>query len=385
MFALFLTVIVLLMSGYFFWRFHVAFPQAGLGWHVAVAAVLVLLASGRFIFRAMESAGWEFASDLANWILVVWMVILFWFVCAGVLMNVWNGLVWLVQRIAEPAGRALIPPKVSFFACLAIIVVGLIWGWFEAANVSINRVVIEVEHLPPGRDSVVIAQISDLHIGSPRSEQRLLRSIKLLQEAQPDMLVSTGDLVDADFHQVNRMAERFQAINPPLGKYAIFGNHEFYTGPEQSRMFHEHAGFVLLRQESAVPAENLRLVGVDDETAERFSRNPLVNELAVLPNRKRAETVILLKHRPIVEPEAAELFDLQLSGHIHGGQIFPFEYITRMQFDYFTGVHQLAAGSTLFVSTGTGTWGPPLRVGAPPEVTLIELRRRTPTTQWGGK
>ena len=118
------------------------------------------------------------------------------------------------------------------------------------------------------------------------------------------------------------------------------------------------------------------LVGVDDPAVRWRDRNADVSELPLLPPGETDDVVVLLKHQPTVDPAAVGRFDLQLSGHTHGGQVFPFLWFTRLFYDYGPGLHDLGDGSLLYVSRGTGTWGPPFRLAAPPEVTLVELRQK---------
>jgi hypothetical protein len=377
MFGLMMTAGVALLSMYFFWRFHAAFRPLG-RWNFPVLGVLAVPATARYWGRALSRAGWEQLGDISRLVLVVWMVLLFWFLCVGLALNLWNASTWLAGRRWIGARRLRVPPRAGFLAAGVLVILAGVWGWFEARNVRVGHVVVEVDHLPEGRDSLRIAQITDVHVGSFYSRQRLGAAVRLLRQLEPDLIVSTGDLVDDDLERIGHMAKELGQLSAPLGKYAVFGNHEFYTGVQDSMRFHEISGFTVLRQEAAVPIRGLRIVGVDDPAARRRGgKGGRIDEMPILPEPTAGELVVLLKHQPAVNPEAIGRFDLQLSGHTHGGQVFPFEWLTLLLYDYSSGRHDLPGGSTFYVSRGTGTWGPPLRLGAPPEVTLVELRRRT--------
>lgn len=152
------------------------------------------------------------------------------------------------------------------------------------------------------------------------------------------------------------------------------GNHEAYAGLKDALAFTERAGFVTLRGRAVTVAGLLDVAGVDDPAvASGGSERDL---LASLP---RDRFTLLLKHRPRVDPDAVGLFDLQLSGHTHDGQIFPFTVVVRLAHPTMAGRYPLSQGSELYVSRGSGTWGPPFRVGAPPEVTIVELVRKAPS------
>lgn len=377
MFALIFTAGVALLCGYFFWRFYVSFPGLGRKRWI-VGAVLLALASGRFVARGSRWLGLEDVGEMAWMTTAVMLVLLFWFLSLGLLVHLWNGLAWLVGCAVKKVRRWQLRPRPAFILSMILIACATVWGWFEAQWIGVRHVTIEVVELPAGRTHLRVALVSDLHVGSPRSRQRLDEAIRLLVELEPDLLVSTGDMVDARFEKVGHMAELFKQVDPPLGKFAILGNHDFYAGLSDTMAFHKAAGFVVLRQESAVPVPGVRLVGVDDPAARRRGHPGKVDEMPVLKKTPSGDLVILLKHRPVIDPDALPFIDVQLSGHIHGGQVYPFSFFTWAAYGFRPGRHVLTDRATLYVTPGTGTWGPPLRVGNPPEVTLIQLRRKQP-------
>ncbi len=137
--------------------------------------------------------------------------------------------------------------------------------------------------------------------------------------------------------------------------------------------FTEKAGFRVLRGEALNIAGIITIAGVDDPTGKRDSLFRGTSERALLSGLPREKFTLLLKHMPVVDENAPGLFDLQLSGHTHKGQIFPFSLITRLFFQTYAGLVQLPNNSRLYVNRGSGTWGPPIRFLSPPEVTVIEL------------
>ncbi len=374
MFMLIFTAGIALLSVYFFWRFHAVFASLG-RWNLAVLALLALLASSRYLARASGRLGWLNLSEAIKLVGAVWLVLLLWFLVVGLALNLWNLLAASSALVRPGLGRLRIGPGSSFAVTAVLVAAAGTWAWFEAARIRVNHVVIEVAHLPPGVQSLRLAQVTDLHVGAARSRGRLADTVRMLQDLRPDLVVSTGDLIDADFERIGSLAGQFRQVQPPLGKFAVLGNHEFYAGLDDSLAFHEAAGFRLLRQESAEPIEGLRLVGVDDPAARRRGRGERVDEMPVLPGGPRQALVILLKHQPRINDAAVGRFDVQLSGHTHGGQVYPFSVVPRLVYGYWPGLHELSDGSKLWLSRGTGTWGPPLRLGNPPEITLIEFRR----------
>ncbi|MEW6490627.1 MAG: metallophosphoesterase, partial [Thermodesulfobacteriota bacterium] len=246
-----------------------------------------------------------------------------------------------------------------------------IYGLFEATDLRVETVRLTTEKLPAGVDRLRIAQVSDLHLGLLHREEALAPVISAVRELEPDLLVATGDIVDAQMDHLDGLTALWQRLEPPLGKFAVTGNHEYYAGLAQGLDFLARSGFAVLRNEAVPVGDTLVIAGVDDPAG---SRTP--DDAAVLgPAATGALFTVLLKHRPWVSEAATGLFDLQLSGHTHRGQIFPFHLFVRRAYPYLEGLHTLPGGGRLYVSRGTGTWGPPMRVLAPPEVTLFEIAR----------
>ncbi len=201
-------------------------------------------------------------------------------------------------------------------------------------------------------------------------EGRLSRILKEVKKAGPDLFISTGDLVDSQINHLQGLTRLFQEIQPRYGKFAITGNHEFYAGLPQALDFTRQAGFTMLRGEGVTIEGFLNLAGVDDPAG---GAGTGLTEKELLSRFPRGWYTILLKHRPVIAPDSLGLFDLQISGHTHRGQIFPFVLLTRIFFPYYSGFFHLPGGALLYVSRGSGTWGPPIRFLTPPEVTIYDL------------
>jgi predicted MPP superfamily phosphohydrolase len=150
-------------------------------------------------------------------------------------------------------------------------------------------------------------------------------------------------------------------------------DHEYYWREKASLAFHRLAGFRILRQDATRIAPAVVLAGVDDGAGRYTSQTCLDDENAALDLAPRDSFVILLKHQPLVRKKSIDRFDLQLSGHIHGGQIFPFQLVIHFLYPYASSMHRFGSRSLLNVSRGVGTWGPPMRLRAQPEICLITL------------
>jgi predicted MPP superfamily phosphohydrolase len=263
-------------------------------------------------------------------------------------------------------------PLARFILSLLLSVALSAYALCEACFPRVKRVVIETEKLPRDIGSLKIAQISDVHLGPVVGKRRAQRIARKVSDVKPDILVSTGDLIDARPAYLGGMEEIFGDIHAPLGKYAVLGNHEVSAGLGPSLAFLEDAGFQVLRNEAAVPGNAIRIAGADDAAA--GSKNTGLKNLGSSGENGCGLFTLYLKHRPPFKNSGDDVaFDLQLSGHTHGGQLFPFRYVTLGYYPRLRGMYQLKNGKLLYVNPGAGTWGPPMRFLTPPEITVIEI------------
>ena len=351
----------------------------GLGASVALALFLAIMVVAPLAVRLLDRQGMHLLGRYLAYAAYTWMGLLFFFICLSLCQDTYNLFMMVLALLPGSSTGSLVwKGRASFISMvLGVFFLGGLSG-YSAWQIRLVPVVLPTTKLPPQLDKLTIAQISDVHLGPMVGERRLSRIIRLLERAKPDLLVSTGDLVDAQMDQSNHLADMLATLDPPLGKFAIAGNHEFYAGIRQSGRFLRKAGFKLLRNEGFEVNGLINLVGVDDPAGKRrYPENGQVGkeEKILLAESYSKRFTLLLKHRPKIETESLGQFDLQLSGHTHGGQIFPFSLITRLFYSRERGLYLLDKESVLYVSRGTGTWGPPMRLLSPPEVTLIELQR----------
>ncbi|TWJ17756.1 metallophosphoesterase [Geobacter argillaceus] len=354
--------------GYFFLKAR----AAGIG-TPALALFLIVMVSAPILVRVLERAGHETVARVMAYVGYCWMGFLFLFVVSAALLDLGRLLTWLAGALLRRDSPLPLAGTTGFLlpCCLAL---GIgIYGWFEALDIRQERVTLVTAKLPPGIERLRIVQISDVHVGLIVREERIRQIIAVIREANPDILVSTGDLVDGHVSHFNGIAELFRELHPRYGAFAITGNHEYYAGIAQANAFTERAGFTLLPGRTRDVAGMITIAGVDDPAASRFGPAKQEKEATLLGPLPRHRFTLLLKHRPVVDPTSVGLYDLQLSGHVHKGQIFPFTLLTYLTFPVHAGLTRLSAGSNLYVSRGTGTWGPPIRFLAPPEVTIIDL------------
>jgi predicted MPP superfamily phosphohydrolase len=351
----------------------------GIPTNIFLITFMVIMVFAPIIIHISEKQGSEFFARLMSYVGYMWMGLLFLFTCASVVIDIYHFLIYLSGLIVRKDLIALIPSsRISFFIPLILSILIAIYGFFEAQNIRTEKITIRSPKIPESVGRLRIVQISDVHLGLIVRKEMLERILKEVRAAGPDLLVSTGDLVDGQINSLPGLAELLSEINPRYGKFAITGNHEFYAGLNQAMDFTEKAGFTILRGKGLTIAGLINVAGVDDPAGNNYGLFRKVKEKELLSGLPPEKFTLFLKHRPLLDRNAIGLFDLQLSGHTHKGQIFPFSLITRLSYPADSGCLTLQNNSHLYVSRGAGTWGPPIRFLSPPEVTVIEIVPVTP-------
>ena len=358
---------------YVFWKARAALD---FGWKggLALALFMIAMVLSPILVRLSERAGLESLPRLIAYIGYFWMGILFVFFSVSLVLDIYRLFVLTAGFVMQrDIASIMISARALFTISLVLSILINFYGYFEARDIRTEKILIKSSKIPERVERIRIVQISDVHVGLIVREERLKRIVSKIKEAMPDILVSTGDLVDGQINNLQGLAEFLQEIRPRYGKFAVTGNHEYYAGLSQPLDFTKRAGFTVLRGKVQTLPIGIHIAGVDDPTGKRYGLSKNITEKELLSNPGGEGFRILLKHRPLIDRDAAGLFDLQLSGHVHKGQIFPFNLLTYIFYPVRAGHNSLASGSSIYVSRGTGTWGPPVRFLAPPEVTVIDL------------
>ena len=373
---LFLLIYVSIYGGvhvYTFLKLKGGF-ELGLSANLLLAMLMVLMVAAPIVVHLLEHNGQGALARGLAYISYMWMGLLFVFITSSFLFDIYKFLHYLARNLSgsllanltlSPRGYTLI----SIFLSIAIIG----YGYFEALNIRTEHITIETDKLPASIEKIRIAQISDVHLGLIVGKLRFGRMLDNVREARPDLLVSTGDLVDGHMDDPESLAVMLKNIPTRYGKYAITGNHEFYAGLKDALAFTEKAGFTVLRGKGQTVQGVINIVGLDDPARGPYRSEHMVLEKELLQSLPREKFTLFLKHQPVISKSSLSLFDLQLSGHTHQGQIFPFNFMTRLAYRIPSGLTNLGNNTRIYVSRGTGTWGPPIRFLAPPEVTVIDL------------
>lgn len=251
-----------------------------------------------------------------------------------------------------------------------------IYSYYETLKPEIYHITISTPKLPDNY-KIRILHITDVHLGPVLGYDRIEMVRQAVEKFQPDILVSTGDLVDGNMRDKFLLAQALSELRSPLGKFAVVGNHEYYRGIERAIEFTRASGFEVLRGDFREINGKLIIAGLDDDDCKFFSTclGPLrASEL--LTSIPQDRFIVLLKHKPKIEKDASIHFDLMLSGHTHGGLYYPVgKWILKWIFDFeYPGLRQIEGSRYIFVSKGLGTGGPPMRFLTPPDMAVIDLK-----------
>ncbi|MBB3102182.1 metallophosphoesterase [Azomonas macrocytogenes] len=279
--------------------------------------------------------------------------------------------------ILLPFGEASAWAHGSAVAVLVIVAVVSLFGVFNARRLArVKEVEIALPGLPEAFSGFSIVQLSDIHVGPTIKHDYIERIVQRVNGLDPDFVAITGDLVDGTVAQLSRHIAPLGALRGRHGVAVVTGNHEYYAGALQWIDELRRIGLSVLLNEHLVlqhDGAELVIAGVTDYSAGRYFDTHRSDPLAALVGAPEAARKILLAHQPRSAHAALEAgFDLQLCGHTHGGQFWPWVHFVRLQQPWVAGIQQLGK-LKVYISRGTGYWGPPIRFAAPAEITHIRL------------
>jgi len=244
------------------------------------------------------------------------------------------------------------------------------YGFINAHLIRVRTLDVPIAKKAAGRKSLNVVMASDIHLSSIIGKGRIDRIVEKINSLSPEIVLLPGDIVDGDLNPVihQNLGESLRMIKAPLGVYAVTGNHEYYGGMERACEYITEHGVKVLRDSTVLIDSSFYIVGRDDREVRK--RKQLAELMEKVDKRL---PVILMDHQPFhLEEAEVNGVDLQLSGHTHHGQMWPFNYVTDIVYELAYGY--VVKGSThIYVSSGVGTWGPPIRIGADPEIVNIRL------------
>ncbi|MGQ9347198.1 metallophosphoesterase [Mycolicibacterium gilvum] len=370
--TLIVLTIMLLLFGVPWWTL----VMSGNAWPVPVlvagtvvfAAAFVALPTTMLLGHGRRSDPASVAGDVllgVGWVLFVWSVL-------GQLF----GLVLLVGGVEDPARSRIVTTAVL------VVSVGLLgWGHFEAMRVpQIRRLDVTLARLGPALDGLRVAVITDTHYGPINRARWSAAVVDRVNELDADVVCHVGDIADGTTDIRDAQAAPLAMVRAKAARVYVTGNHEYFSEAQGWLDYMERIGWDALHNRHIVVergGDRLVVAGVDDATAAGSGvRGHGADLTAALDGADPSSPVLLLAHQPkqVVRAAAAGV-DLQLSGHTHGGQMWPFNFLVRLEQPVVQGLSRHGERTQLYTSRGTGFWGPPFRVFAPSEITLLTLRR----------
>jgi predicted MPP superfamily phosphohydrolase len=283
-------------------------------------------------------------------------------------------LILLAAGVADPDRARIVTAVVALVSLVA-----LLWGYAEAMRVSrVRRVDVTLPRLGPALDGLRVVLLTDTHYGPIDRARWSARVVEVVNSLDADIVAHTGDIADGEVSERRAQAAPLGDVRAKLGRVYVTGNHEYFSGAQRWVEHMASLGWEALHNRHLVVGrgeDQLIVAGVDDRTAAGSGvPGHHADHTAALAGADPELPVLLLAHQPRqVDGAVAHGVDLQLSGHTHGGQMWPFHYLVRIDQPVLQGLSRHGAHTQLYTSRGTGFWGPPFRIFAPSEITLLTL------------
>jgi uncharacterized protein len=373
-----LSVLSLFVHAYIAWRLipdlvDFAWAQIGIALLVILSAVSMQAGFSHWRSRRLQQSRHHNIVMVTAFIAMGFLSSLF---VLTLLRDVALAIIWIGSQLG-------LPLSVSTFAVWSALVVPAAatlmtaWGLVNARRTArVVKVDVPIVNLPASLDGFTIAQISDIHVGQTIKGDYLQSIVGAVNSLQADMVAVTGDLVDGSVAQLRSHVEPLRDLTSRHGTYFVTGNHEYYSGVTAWVSELRRLGINVLLNEHVVLRHNddsLVIAGVTDYSGHHFDESHRSDAVAAVASAPDGVVRILLAHQPRSAAGALQAgFDLQLSGHTHGGQFWPWNFFVRLQQPFTAGLHRLQS-LWVYTSRGTGYWGPPKRFGAPSEITYLRL------------
>jgi uncharacterized protein len=377
-FIIFFTVVLViygLVNSYIFIRGLQSIP-VGSSWRPWYIAGFWLIASSFVVARIMERAYPCGFTGVITWIGSFWLAFMLYFILIALFIDfarvinhffhIFPGSLYIDYQQTK---------LVAFLVSISLVTLIVAIGFINARNPRIRKLELHVGKVVSGQKSLNIVMASDIHLGTIIAKRKANRLVETINSLHPDIVLFAGDVVDEDLAPVikNNLGANLVQIKSKLGVYAITGNHEYIGGVEPAVKYLQEHGITVLRDTAMLIDQRFYLVGREDRDRSRFTGKPRKELYELIKQVDFSLPVILLDHQPFnLERAVKPGVDLQLSGHTHHGQLWPFNYITTAMYEISCG-YKLIGKTHFYVSTGFGTWGPPVRLGNRPEIVQIIL------------
>ena len=373
-----LSVISLLIHGYIAWRLipalvDLSWLQIGVALLVILSAISLQVGLNHWRSRRRQQSRGHDVAMMAAFVAMGFLSSLF---VLTLLRDVALAGVWIGSQL----GLAISVSAFAAWSALAVAAAATmmtVWGLVNARRTArVVAVDVPIADLPASLHGFTIAQISDIHIGPTIKGDYVQSIVGAVNRLQADMVAVTGDLVDGSVAQLRSHVAPLSGLTSRHGTYFVTGNHEYYSGVTAWVAELRGLGVNVLLNEHVVLHHNdsaLVIAGVTDHSGHHFDASHRSDPAAAIATAPDDLVRILLAHQPRSAAAALQAgFQLQLSGHTHGGQFWPWNFFVRLQQPFTAGLHRQQS-LWVYTSRGTGYWGPPKRFGAPSEITHIRL------------
>lgn len=364
-----------LINYYIFQRALQAIPS-GTSWRSLFIIIFWVQAGSFVLARFLERAYPCTFTEVVTWIGSLWMGAMLYFFLAIVIIDfsrLLNAIFHLYPSFFFTDYQRT--KLVVLFVTIGFVFALTLAGFINARLPRVKELKLRVAKSVPGDTTLRIVMVSDIHLGTLIAKRRANALTEKINSLHPDIVLFAGDVVDEDLKPVIRrnLGEHFTKIRSKLGVFAIPGNHEYIGGaPDAIRYMRDH-GITVLQDTAILVDQRFYLAGRDDRDKGRFSGKERKSLPEIIAMTEPALPIILMDHQPFRLDESEKLgVDLHLSGHTHHGQLWPLNYMTKAIYEVSWG-YKKKGNTHVYVSSGFGSWGPPMRLGNRPEIVVINL------------
>ncbi|MCD4684112.1 MAG: metallophosphoesterase [Bacteroidales bacterium] len=337
--------------------------------------MFIFLASSYIIARFLERLWLSSVSDIFMWIGSFWLAAFFYILIIVVFIDLIR-LVNFVLPIIPDIAKTTSFIKIFFWSVVGLVSLVLLAGFINSLNPRIKKLDLTINKKVEGLKEITIAFASDIHLGTIIGPRRTNQIVKKINSLNADLILLGGDIVDEDLGPVirNNLGDSLRKLSAPMGVIGITGNHEYIGGVAKAVRYLSEHGINMIRDTVIMLKNKIYIVGREDRDKRNFSNESRKNLKTIMQDIDANFPIILLDHQPF-ELDLKEEFgvDLTLSGHTHHGQMWPLNYITKAIFEVSWG-YKKKGNTHVYVSSGVGGWGPPVRIGNRPEIVLIHLK-----------
>jgi uncharacterized protein len=356
-----------LVNAYIFIRLSHAVPE-DCWFHPVFLPLFIFVALSYIAGQFLEHKSSTFVSSMLTWIGSFWLGAITWFLPIFIVIDLLKLVLGLFSFHFLQGTEAA---QMTTISVIVIVFVAMFIGFLNARNIRVKPLSIKIDK---SSQPLRIAAISDMHMGSLIGRSRVQQMVRKINSIKPDLVLMIGDQVDGNPHPVMQLdlGSELKKIESKYGVYAITGNHEYIGNAEISCAYLEAHGITMIR-DAVVDVAGIYIVGREDRAAKQFAHMERKSLEELVATLDKTKPILLMDHTPFHLEEAEQNgIDLQLSGHTHHAQIWPWSYITKRVYEVSWG-YKLKGKTHVYVSCGSGTWGPPIRIGNTPEIMDIRL------------